>query len=74
MNNQPKMIWRRIMAFIGIGALLYYTLLIKGAEPWVIGSFLYLVTMWVFNPDAFITLVDVWKDGKRDVSAPSDKD
>ena len=64
--EQPKMFWRRVMAFIGIAGLLWYTLIDGGADPWVIGAYLYLVSMWIFNPDTFINLVGVLKGFKKD--------
>lgn len=54
------------MAFIGIAGLLWYTLVDSGSDPWVIGAYLYLVSMWIFNPDTFINLVGVLKGFKKD--------
>lgn len=65
-RKEPSMIWRRIMAFISLFGLLVYTLYFKGSEPWVIGGFIFIIGFWVFNPDTFINLLDVWKDGKLD--------
>lgn len=63
--TEPKMTYRRLMAFIGIGAILYYTLFKDGEAPWVLGSYLFLVAMWVFNPDTFIKLMSVIKGNDK---------